>query len=419
MTISIYEPNIMCPMRGVDAVIGKLNNCIPIYVCAKTCNYSLKYHRLESISDEDVMSLILTDNEIILGDVTDKIRKMVISILSERDPEMIAIVSTCLPEVIGIPFEAFADKLSRHTGKKVICAQTECIRYPNYRDGMDVTLAALCGQLGGHNGEPHSANGNSINLIGGLRISELEEIKSILKPYNISINSEIPTGSIKKYENIHHAQASIPLSYNYEHTVNTIKKKFSVKAITSHPPIGISASSHFYTDIVSTFTDHISELTSQLEKRERDVREQVKASLNKLEGRSVAVFGCTMDELPLAVALEELGMEIVHVSTPTIKSIDQEYLRRLSFPVSFQSNISEELDIIRKKRPDTIIGSFPHIDLARELGIPSTQNFWALQRKYGYDGIAYIAKFLCHIINNSVYQQHKELKGKWMISNSK
>ncbi len=404
-------------MRGVDTVLGKLSQCIPVYICAKTCSYSLKYHRLESISSEDVMSLILTDKEIILGDITKKLEDLITDILSRQDPQIIAIVSTCLPELLGIPLTAFASRLSEATGKRIIATQTECLRYPNYRDGIDITLASLCAQLGAPN--ITNRDESRLNLIGGMRISEQVEIKNMLKPYGVVVNSAVPNTSVEAYDNISNARMCIALSYNFKNTLDTMESKFGIKTIAAPPPIGLRATKYFYEQIVCHYKSDMNHLRAQLLHTEKMTFDRIKPSLSILQDKSIAIFGCTMDELPLAVALQELGMKVLYVSTLPITTGNGQDFDGFGFPVEFQSNISNDLELIRKYNPDFVIGSFPHLHLAREMGIPSTQIFWALQRKYGFDGVTYLTKFMSNILSKSIYRKAKEFKNKWMSFNMK
>lgn len=115
----LFEPNTICPTLGADKVFRKIAGIEPVYICARTCDYSLMFHRLET-SLEPIQSVILDDQDIIKGEVETKIQTLVYRIVEQKSPKVILLISTCLPQLIGLSLKNLAKKLSAKTCVPVI-----------------------------------------------------------------------------------------------------------------------------------------------------------------------------------------------------------------------------------------------------------------------------------------------------------
>lgn len=193
-------------------------------------------------------------------------------------------------------------------------------------------------------------------------------------------------------------------------------KKFGLRYLPTVIPVGFGATRKFYLDIAEYFNcrDILAETIST---RENQVRKALKCQIEYLQGKKVAIFGSTLDELPLALALQEIGMKVVYVSaTPNnhilsnhAKLMEQEGLILSCFPEKIL-NISDELKIISNTDLDLVLGNFPHIDLAKKRGIAGAQIIWSLQRKLGFDGMSYIINFCYKYINMDIFRGQANLR---------
>ena len=68
---------------------------------------------------------MLEDRDVIFGNVKEKVAQAVERVVAARKPELVVLVSTCLPELIGIPLEGLAARLAVIHQVKVVASRTE------------------------------------------------------------------------------------------------------------------------------------------------------------------------------------------------------------------------------------------------------------------------------------------------------
>lgn len=181
-------PGTHCPLFGVALTASYVKNMVLIVIGTSECTYYAKnfsYHRQKG--KDRVYSLVLNDNEIIMGAVYE-VEQAVRDIIEIENPEAVMLVSTCVPEVIGEDYFGIQYSLGSEIDIPIFIVQTEHFKCNSHIPGMTRSLLALTTAM-----EKQTPN-NSINVLGH-RFENVEETELIklLKNYHIEINTVIPS----------------------------------------------------------------------------------------------------------------------------------------------------------------------------------------------------------------------------------
>ena len=123
----------------------------------------------------------------------------------------------------------------------------------------------------------------------------------------------------------------------------------------------------------------------------------------RLQGKKVFICGGTGRSFAAAALLEDFGMELVGLETPTYDvdaQIDIEYLNGIhkNFVVDI-ANMQpfEQINLVKRLKPDVFIG-VP--TWAARLGIPTTHVLDMKRPTMGYDGILYLGNKIADQVDN-------------------
>lgn len=181
-------PGTHCPLFGVALTASYVKNMVLIVIGTSECTYYAKnfsYHRQEG--KDMVYSLVLNDNEIIMGAV-DEVERAAREIIEIENPEAVMLVSTCVPELIGEDYFGIQYSLGAEIDIPIFVVQTEHFKCNSHIPGMTKAMVALTTAM-----EKQPLN-NSINILGHrFELVEETELVQLLKKHHIEINTVIPS----------------------------------------------------------------------------------------------------------------------------------------------------------------------------------------------------------------------------------
>ena len=197
------------------------------------------------------------------------------------------------------------------------------------------------------------------------------------------------------------------------------KKTFSEDNLESVIAACIDHNSQAQRTLVKLFLGYSKSICSRYSSNEQEVEEIIQKEHErvfpliakirlKLEGKRAFVNGGTGRSFAAAALINDFGMKLVGLETPTYDDDAQEdinYLNELNGDFILHiANMQpyEQVNIVKRLKPDVCIGIAEWIS---RLGIPTTDLLGYNKPTMGYDGIIYLGNKICDQIENPSFNK--------------
>lgn len=396
----INPPKACQPLGAIFAAAG-FENTLP-YVhgsqgCVAYFRNNLSRHYREPFS---AVSDSMTEEAAVFGGLNNIIEGLR-NAYALYKPDMIAMSTTCMAEVIGDDLAAFIGE-AKHKGVIPMDVTIPFANTPSFVGshitGYDNMLRSILRTLyEKRTGIEPDLNNKKINIIPGFdpHVANIREIKKLLDmlgaEYTIlADNSEVldspltgefnmyPGGTpLKEAKAAYANKATFALQKNS--TLNTIKyiqeKWDDHPGFLMHPPMGIKSTDRFIMDVAKTLELEIPQ--ELIDERGRAVDVMTDAH-QYIHGKKFAVFGDPDEVYGIVSFLLEMGGEPLHILTATGSKIfkgDMEDLLN-STPYGKESTLHVGKDLwhlrslLMTQPVDMLIGDSHGKYAARDAGIP-------------------------------------------------
>lgn len=357
------HPQTMCPGFGAMRILTRMEDTRVCMVTDKGCMYGLTFVSQFYAAKKSVVSPELMNKQLTAGSLIENVRETLEVISQEKNVKLIAVLSLCISETIGISEDMLP--------KKVGNANVVLIRLPSYAIGShpeakDQVLAALLKRFSSSVDKKQK----TLAVVGELFPLDAMAIGEVLQKLGVESVMFLPSQQFEDIVEAGSVSACAVLYPYYKQTAKWFEQK-SIPVITG-APVGANATCEW----IKKIGEALNLDSEHVESEAQDQKHQVKAVIEKfpLQGK-VVIAGYEGNELPIVKLLLEAGADVPYASTsiePSSLTKDDETLfEMLGTNLQFRKHLEDDQRAIRKYMPDLVIGTTSLSDFVKSLAIPS------------------------------------------------
>lgn len=364
-------------------------NILKILISPNGCKTPVAYDEIRNIDYSLQYCTSLNELEIVTGEIKG-LKESIEEIINQNQKiEFIAIISTVVPQIIGMDLESIVENIEETLD--IPCVFINTNSFENYYSGISLTLNSLANKFMVENKKIK----NNVNIIGYSpltfgKIEKLEELFSLIKSLDLNILTVFSDNlSLEKIKNSTSAELNLVLSYEGLALAKYMEKEFSIPYIIINviSKYGIENTEN----ILKNYFYKIDDSFEKLEKKD------------KLDDRKVMIIASPFMAINIAASLRKdfslaniLALSLIKENRK-FKKI--EYLKFLNI-VNTEEDLKEK---IKEYKPDILISDPVYKNLVNEkvTFIPllhygySTRLYLELEYEYcGKKAYEYFKKFI-------------------------
>lgn len=316
-------------------------NILKILISPNGCKTPVAYDEIRNIDYSLQYCTSLNELEIVTGEIKGLKESIKEIINQDQKIEFIAIISTVVPQIIGMDLESIVENIEETLD--IPCVFINTNSFENYYSGISLTLKSLANKFMLENKKIKS----TVNIIGYSpltfgKIEKLEELFSLIKSLDLNILTVFSDNlSLEKIKNSTSAELNLVLSYEGLALAKYMEKEFSIPYVIINvvSKYGIENTEN----ILKRFFYKIDNSFEKLEKRD------------KLDDRKVMIIASPFMAINIAASLRKdfslaniLALSLIKESRK-FKKI--EYLKFLNI-VNTEEDLKEK---IKEYKPDILI----------------------------------------------------------------
>lgn len=357
--------------------------------------------------------------DVISGGI-DKLRKAILYAEKEFHPEAIIIANGCVPGIIGDDIDSLVGELSEQISAKVVPIHCEGFKSRFVASGYDSAYHGVLKYLV----EPIQRYEKAIpdekqDAIDRYRISRTVNIFNVGSNSNgdevelsrlVSALGLIPRvlplhASLDDIARIGEAALNVSICATHDdYILGHLKERFGTDYVIDTLPIGIKNTNRWIRLIAKHF--HLEKEGEKLiEFENKQLEEALEPFKKALKGKSIFVGGGETRILTTAEFYASIGMNLIGVKShnvdrfaePILNELDQQ---ELVIDVA-AGQPAEELNLLKKLKPDIYVGHAGANGWVSKLGIPNLPLFGQSINYMGYSGAYELARRAARIIKNT------------------
>lgn len=344
----------------------------------------------------------LDQNDIVLGGEK-KLVEAVESAQKRYAPKVIFVFTSCASGIIGDDVDSILDSLQPHIEAMLIPVHCEGFKSKICASGFDAAFLAISKYI--LKGEKKETQKGLINLFAPVSISYKDEleIERMLGQLDIQTNFIPFYSSIEKIQQIPTAQASTAICKVFaDEFMKELERDYQIPYAHTVMPVGMRNTDKWYRSVAALFGKR-AEVEAIIEAEHKRILPEIDKIKERLQGKKVFICGGTGRSFAAAALIDDYGMQLIGLETPTYDEdaqIDIEYLTEIhkDFVIDI-ANMQpfEQVNLLSKLKPDVFIGVS---SWAAKLGIPTTHILDMKRPTMGYDGILYLGNKIADQIEN-------------------
>lgn len=344
----------------------------------------------------------LDERDIILGG-EEKLREAVDLACERYDPKMIFVFTSCASGIIGDDVDAIVADLQESTDSLIIPIHCEGFKSKVCASGFDAAFIAIADYV--LKGRKAEKEPGLINLFAPTTVSYKDqvEMEQMLEAIGLHVNYIPFYSSLEKIKQIPSAQASTAICKVFaDEFMKELEQDYDIPFSHTVMPIGVRNTDIWFSGIAA-LVGREAEAKRYMEREHERINPEIERIRARLEGKRVFICGGTGRSFAAAALIEDFGMELVGLETPTYDDdaqTDIDYLNEThgDFLIDV-ANMQpfEQVNLLKRLKPDVFIG----VPLwAARLGIPTTHVLDMKRPTMGYNGILYLGEKIADQIEN-------------------
>jgi nitrogenase molybdenum-iron protein alpha chain len=352
----------------------------------------------------------------------DKLRKAVLYAESEYHPDAIVIANGCVPGIIGDNIDSLVTELKDRVAAKIVPVHCEGFKSKYVASGYD---SAYHGVLK-HLIDPPAKENSAIPGADEIRdIKDKYRISRTVNIFNVGSNSNgdevelsrllsaiglIPKvlplhASIDDLAHIGEAALNVSICATHDdYLLGHLKERFGTDYLIDTLPIGIRNTNKWLRKIAEYF--HLEEEAEKLIAFENaELKKALEPLKVSLAGKKIFVGGGETRILTTAEFFRSLGMELVGVKAHNVDRFVEDILEDMEDPELLvevgAGQPAEELNLLKKLKPDLYVGHLNANGWVSKLGIPNFPLFGQTLNYMGYSGAFELARKAAKILKNT------------------
>ncbi|MDR3310218.1 MAG: nitrogenase iron-molybdenum protein subunit alpha [Oscillospiraceae bacterium] len=372
----------------------------------------------------------LTETDVIGGGER-KLREAIEYADREFRPEIIFVVSTCAPNIIGDDVaevvESEKDKVSAKVvglhcpgfKSRVVASAYDAFYHGLLRDipfepepWKDyVPLDPSDPKYPMERAKENYQKSHTINLWNAtsIGVADENEIERLLTALGLKVRIFAEYSSLDEYRQISQAALNVSMcNVHDDYMLKYLEEKYGMPYYIAGMPIGFTETRRWLVGIAAHFG-----LEAEAEKladyEEKLAREAIEPFLPKVRGKRAIIGGGVVRAGAEAVALAEFGIDILSIKAyhydDNAEDVYAEVAEKLpDAHVSVSTQLFEFSHQLRTLKPDFVITHNGTHGAAAKLGVPSVQLFSTEGAFFGYTGFWQILRRIVFALGNTSYQ---------------
>jgi nitrogenase molybdenum-iron protein alpha chain len=360
-------------------------------------------HRgVKNIKNPHIIVSNLDQKSVIFGGEK-KLRESVNKAVERYHPKMIFIFASCASGIIGDNIDDIVADIQKDTEAIIIPIHCEGFKSKVCASGFDAAFISINKYILKKEKIPKQEN--LVNLFAPTTVSyaDQREMERMLGMLGLEANYIPFYSSLEKIKRIPAAAASTSICKVFaDEFMKTLEEDYDIPYSHTVMPIGIRNTDKWFRGIAKVMHKEAEaeEIIAKEHERLEPLVEQIR---QRLHGKRVFICGGTGRSFAAAALIDDFGMELVGLETPTYDAdaqVDIEYLNGIhkDFVVDI-ANMQpfEQVNLINKLKPDVFIGVPAW---AAKLGIPTTHVLDMKRPTMGYDGLLYLGNKIADQLQN-------------------
>jgi nitrogenase molybdenum-iron protein alpha chain len=344
----------------------------------------------------------LDEQDIILGG-EEKLRESIRIAVERYNPRLIFLFASCASGIIGDDIDAVAKSEQAENDATIIPIHCEGFKSNIPASGFDAAFIALDKYLLRKKRLPTQKG--LVNLFAPVTVSyaDQSEMEHMLAEIGLTANYIPFFSSYEKLRRIPAAEASTAICKVFgDEFMKTLQKDYGVPYAHTVMPIGIRNTDLWFTEIAALLGKE-KEAAAYIKREHERVLPKIQEIRERLEGKRVFICGGTGRSFAAATLIDDFGMKLVGLETPTYDEDAQFDLEHLigihgDFTVDI-GNMQpyEQVNIVKRLKPDVFIG-VP--SWSARLGLPTTHVLDGKRPTMGYSGLLYLGEKMVEQLEN-------------------
>lgn len=398
-----------CPISCVAWLYQKIEDSFFLVVGTKTCGYFLQNALGVMIFAEPRYAMAELEEGDISAQLNDyeELKRLCLQIKKDRNPSVIIWIGTCTTEIIKMDLEGMAPKLENEINIPIVVARANGLDYA-FTQGEDTVLAAMAHRCPEQvilidkkkiiqdsniqeflsflsldkkeeiiNKQFTKSKKNiPLVLFGSLPSTVASQLSSELKRQSIQVSGWLPAQRYTDLPSLGDQVYVCGVNPFLSRTATTLMRRRKCKLIGAPFPIGPDGTRAWIEKICSVFGIQ----TEGLEKREKQIWENLKDYLDLVRGKSVFFMGDNLLEISLARFLIRCGMIVYEIGIPYLDKryqaaellFLQNTCKKMSIPmprIVEKPDNYNQIQRMRELQPDLAITGMAHANPLEARGI--------------------------------------------------
>jgi nitrogenase molybdenum-iron protein alpha chain len=360
-------------------------------------------HRgVKNIKNPRIIVSNLDQNNVIFGG-EDKLKKAVSDAIQRYHPKLIFVFASCASGIIGDDIEAILRKMQEETQALLIPIHCEGFKSKVCASGFDAAFLSINQYI--LKKEKLEKKKGLINLFAPVSISysDQKEMERMLSLLGLHVNYIPFYSSLEKIKEIPAAEASTSICKVFaDEFMKTLYEDYKIPYSHTVMPIGVRNTDIWFRGIAGIVGKE-KEAEEIIQREHERILPLVESIKDRLKGKRVFICGGTGRSFAAAALIDDFGMVLVGLETPTYDEdaqADIEYLNTIhSDYVIDIANMQpfEQVNLVKRLKPDVFIG-VP--EWAAKLGIPTTHVLDMKRPTMGYDGLLFLGNKIADQLEN-------------------
>ncbi|MDR0875980.1 MAG: nitrogenase component 1 [Clostridiales Family XIII bacterium] len=368
----------------------------------------------------------------VIGGGEEKLRETIRYVDAEFRPEIIFVVVTCAPSIIGDNVEDVVRKTQDASAAEIVSIHCPGFRSRVVASAYDSFYHGLLRHIS-FEPEPYRdyrppapsdpqyelevkkyeyIKNHTVNLWNATSIgpSDEDEVVRLLTALGLKVRIFAEYSNADEFRMVSQAGLNVSLcNVHDDYILKYLEEKYGIPYVIAGMPIGkaatrkwlISAAAHFgLEDEAGRLADY----------EERLLDDAIRPLLPGIRGKRVLLGGGVVRVGVEAAALSELGMDVIGVRAyhfdNNAESVYEDVAETLGeTPVSVSNQAFELVNQIKEYRPDLLITHAGSHGIVAKLGVPSMQMFSPEKSYFGYNGLFAFLKNIAFALENPSYQK--------------
>ncbi|MDR3337382.1 MAG: hypothetical protein LBT16_09280 [Treponema sp.] len=376
------------------------------------------------------LSTNLQESDVITGG-EDKLRRTIIYADREFRPEIIFVVATCTPAIIGDDIEEIVRSTAEGT-----CATVTAIHCPGFKSRVvasayDSFYHSVLRRIPlepvpyedytpVEQSDPdyliniHRFNAQkrlTVNIFNATSIGPDDEgeLKRLLNAIGVNVRFFAEYCSMKELRMMTFAGLNVSMCNLHDDYILTyLKEKYDIPYIIADMPIGFTATRNWILAIADHY-DLSDKAKSLIDQEEQELRKALEPLLPQIRGKRLLICGGVIRSGTEAIALKELGVNMIGIRAYHYDTNADEVFTGLAeefpdLPVAVSNQPFEMINQLRRLKPDVVISHNGTHGWLAKAGFTSVQLFDALKPCFAYTGFYRIVRRLIFAMKNSSYE---------------